>query len=961
MSTTPNKELDWTINSDVYNILESINNLKSRYIDEDETTLSLGIFGFTSDLEAKKIQTATIVAGQLGNEMFPTRAILMKNVLTHAIYNGIEGVNAVPAHMTASIGLRLEDLDSYWKNNEFILDANSPIFVGDYEFHFDFDVLIKRKQITTGYSYSAQYIMSDDNGKLITNRLSNLVNPYLKHPLEISYNGYKYLVIQAVIRQVTIEETVDTMVSESIIENKSYTFQFANQIADFQVFVEDNGVTTELTPFLYGSNSNDVELYCWYLFIAEDTIRITFDSKSFIPGLNSKITIKAYTTLGSGGNFEYAKIDATSEGFYVELSSDIYNYSRLIAFLIANTDSTDGVDKKTKEQLQKLIPKAAIARGSITTESDVNNYFNMINTEENRLVMMKKEDNQLSRIWYAYFILKDLDGNIIPTNTINLRFNTGNVNRVIKSDDGRWILPAGTYLKYDALTKIAEPIDESEVPNFYSNSFFGSNFYYYNTLYDIVINNNPLYAAYYLTICNLDSYFTYNFANDDCDIQFITNRFHFERNLFIDGGKYTLTFSLIQSTNDNEDITMYDKEEIQYDDGSTKTIITNNVKIILVLYKSGAPHRWIEVELNEEKSDWSQLIMYYNVTFISDNRLDIENNIKITNMHEKGSNTINNAYFGEDVEAKLYILALFPNSESTESSSLDSDIEYTRMDIDYILPKRVIEYTDGVEDVSKSWNPADYTLTNIYDCADGISFLDNFTDVINSRVDQVAVSPIDSKDITYKVSGVPVIGTHYLKRDDDTYTNDEEAESDYAEYEKENVKFLLNAINEKKAYIDYCLELLENNMNIDLKYFNTYGPSVTYTIDNEAKTLIGPIDITLKFKVSLPDDTDIYIVDDIKAAIKANIEDLYNTGDWHVSNLITYITNKFSDRINYFEYVGFNSDYVHDMTQGFDANYQHIIEQEMVDVHITPEFINVRNRRNPETKQIEPCIDIEIV
>ena len=40
------------------------------------------------------------MAGQLGNEMFPTRAKLDKNILAHAIYCNIGQINAIPAEMT---------------------------------------------------------------------------------------------------------------------------------------------------------------------------------------------------------------------------------------------------------------------------------------------------------------------------------------------------------------------------------------------------------------------------------------------------------------------------------------------------------------------------------------------------------------------------------------------------------------------------------------------------------------------------------------------------------------------------------------------------------------------------------------------------------------------------------------------------------------------------------------------
>ena len=59
---------EWKISTDIYGIVDQIDSLKSRFIDDaDETTLALGIFGFLGDTEAKKIQTATIMTGELGN------------------------------------------------------------------------------------------------------------------------------------------------------------------------------------------------------------------------------------------------------------------------------------------------------------------------------------------------------------------------------------------------------------------------------------------------------------------------------------------------------------------------------------------------------------------------------------------------------------------------------------------------------------------------------------------------------------------------------------------------------------------------------------------------------------------------------------------------------------------------------------------------------------------------------
>lgn len=886
---------DWSISTDIYSIVESLNNLKKRYIDdEDETTLALGIFGYLTDTEAKKIQTSTIMTGHLGNEMFPTRANLTKNVLAHAIYCNIEDINAVPAHMTINIGIRLEDLDRYMENNRFTFDHLCPIFIGDYEFHFDYDIILARSEVAANsYVYSAHYDMT------IPNRISNIVDPYLKQPFVIQIGNYQYVIFQATVRQVTIEFTEDKIISDSIIDNKTYTFEFENQLADFDVIINENGEETRLQPILYGSAIGDIENYCWYLYINDNTIRVTFDSKSFIPGLNADITIKAYTTLGSSGIFNYKKIDETSEGYYIEFSSDIYNYDRVNCYMVAVTDSVDGMDRKTKAELQRLIPKAALSRGSITTETDVQNYFNLIDTEDNRLQMQKKVDNQLSRIWYGYFVLKDDSKNIIPTNSIPLKLITNNGTMNL-AEDGRYVLPAGTIIRYDANNLIGEVIDEAFVPDLYTDEYFGANYYYYMTVYNIIINPDPLYAAFYLTVSNKDSFFVFNWVNENSILQFVASRCNFQRNLLMDQQIYKFTFSIAQSI--ANDFEMYIVEDVEEQDPITGefitvTHITNNMKCVLVLYREGTPYRWVEATLTDYNENG--YLSSWEITMETDNGLDNENFIKLDDLHVAGrAEDISYGYFEPTTEAKLYILGKF------------KDEEFGRYDLDTIAP--------GFEG---------YSVTNVYDVDSGLTLYENFTNVLDTKI--IAQEKVKNE---FTVTGVPVVGLHYM-------------------VDEINSDFLIDAISERKAYIDYCLILLENSMNIDFKFFNTYGPSLTYSIGDKQQTMINHVDLTMKLRVSLKSSSDVYTKDDLIADIKAYVEDLYETGDWHAPNMISELTNEYSSRVNFIEFMNYND---------FWLGVQHITKIEVEDPHIVPEFLNIRNRYDVEGN-LEPCIDIEVL
>ena len=907
MATITNSTItDWNINTDIYDILENIDNLKRRYIEnEDDTSLSMGIFGFISDTEAKKIQIATIMAGQLGNEMFPTRANLTKNVLTHSVYHGIEGINAVPAVIEVMLCIKYADFEQYLDDdNHFYLEADAPIFIGDYEFHFDYDVRITRTPTSSNnYSYSAQYVITDDEDNPIINRLSKITHPYLRQPFFVNIGNDKYLGLQCLLRQCTIETIDDTMTSDSVIENRSYEFQFDNQLADFNITIYENDKIYQIRPYLYGTNPDETNYYCWYNYIADDTIRVTFDNKSFQPGLNSQITIRLWTTLGYDGNFEYLNIDRSADPIYVDIQSIAQPYNMITCYMDPLSDSQNGSNRKSKEELQKLIPKAALSRGTVTTEADLQNYFNLINTDINRMVMQKKVDNQLARIWYGYLLLKDDYNNIIPSNTLTLKLDLDS-EKVVITDDGRYVLPAGSTLSYDPSIGVAEIIDDSTVPALNTRAYFDSGLYYYTTIYNTVLCKDPLYSAFYLTNRNYNSYFQYEYVNDDSAIQFIASRFHFERQMLTDQDIYKINFIIVQSVIDSENI-MYSVNTVTYvdEDGNpqTETITTQNIRIVMVLYKDNNPYRWTELDL--QNVDANNAYYTFGKEMVTDTQFDDQNNIRILGLNEAGSTKAIYGYFGEYTDMKIYILAKTSDED-------DPSTDYARKDLDAIAP-----------------GYSEYTITNVYTATEGISFYNNYTNIMNTKVE---VS--ETSDDIFNIYGIPVIGRHYLT--DET-----------------NVKYLLEAIDERKSYIDYCLQIVENTMNIDFKFFNTYGDSKTYTLGDKT-TLIGSIDTELRFKISLKDESDITTKDSIVADIKDMIEDLNEIADWHISKLIQDIMNKYDDRINFIEFVGFNE---------FDADDQHIILIDPEDPTIVPEFICVRNILDEDTNTLVPSIQIETV
>ena len=875
----------WDISTDIYGIRSTVEDLKKRYIDNvDEETLALGIFGFIGDVEAKKIQVATIMTGQLGNEMFATRAKLSKNVLTHAIYQNISDINARPAELTIQLAIKVSDMELYMTNNQFVFDRTCPIMIDSkYEFHLDYDVILQKTQNAAMVKpvYSARYDMSHHNP------ISNVTTPYLGQPYVIHYMNDDWVIFAVTIRQTTIEWIEDQLITDSIIDNKTFLFNFSDQLAGFYVYITENGKTTRLTPYFVGAPVEDtVENYCRYLYLNDDTVRISFDSLSYLPGLNAKILVEAYTTLGESGNFLHSQ-DAQESTDFVDFYSDEYGYGRITCYCRCQTDSVNGRDRKSIEDLRKLTPKFALSRGYITTETDLNNYFNLINTDQNRLKPQKKVDNQLERIWYVYFLIKDDYGNIIPTNTLPIEMDTS-MDICYSSDDGRMVLPAGTIFSYTKGDSVAKVVTQpSEIPDGYSDMYFAGDTYYYMSVYNCIINPDPLYAAFYMGTLNENSFFIYDWVNEDCELQFMASRNNIRRKLLSDSNIYRLTYTIQQSV--LHDYGMISETETE----EGETVYINKIRCILIMYREGIPYRYAEAKLTGY--DTEMYTSNWEFEFVTDNSLDNENFLKLLDLGVIGSEEKNYGFFENRFRAQLYILGQY-------------ETEYGRYDLDGLVPG-----LDG------------WSVSNVYELENGMIIYKNYTTVMNTKVDAV-------DDHIFHLTGIPMVGYHYMEDED-------------------HVSYFMDILDEKKAYIDNCLKVVENSFDIDLKYFNTYGPSLTYSIGDEKDTDIGSISINMKFRMSLVSSSDIYTKDKVIQYIKEYIENINDIGDLHIPNLLSDIREKFSTSINWIEYMNFN-----DLWLGIN----HIILRDIKDPHVVPEFINIRNHYNDEGL-LEPCIEIETV
>lgn len=695
------------LSSDIYDIARLMEDIKQRNLNDlDSITLSMSIFGYMSEAFSAILQSATVMASEYSNEAIPVKAKFEKNIITHALTLGVEKINAQPAEMQVMLQFPEDALLANMINDKFTFDREFPIKIGDFEFHTDYDFIIQRVKLVDGsYVYTAMYDLS------VNNPISSIVNPYLPPTAMVNLDNVAWIGVNCTIHQVEYKEVYKKIISSNPLENKIFNFTFDSQLADFNLEVEENGEIHYLTP-VYDGLLNDVNgEYCNYSYLDINNIRIKFVEDSYYPRLNADVTVNIYTTQGSGGNFEY--VDQP----IIALESERFNYDRLYMRLQPITNSENGIDRKTIKELKQIIPKEALARKSITSETDLNNFFNSINTDEVKLLFFRKIDNVLEKLWYSYILMR-YDNIVIPTNTIPVNLIRSNFDGITNDN---YVFYTGNMIYYTGFSNgtVENNPDEEDI-----DSLEETGFVYFNP-FTCVINKTPSYVSYYLTVIHTNKFLTFEYVNRLSQLQFIANTIGWKREFFTDRDLYKLDIQLSQ--NISQDLGVSIKDE-------NNETIDVNMKVALVLYNDeGAIVRYKFANFVSEDDGF---VYNFQVTLHTDNTMDdMSTRIKIDDCIDAGYDTVAYGYFGFATKAMIYVYV--KNQVDSNAGRADAD--------------KVIPGMDG------------FDLCNIYGIQNGIDFLYSYSHIMSSSI---KISKQSDTSLLYTINKMPVIRYKYVNNEE---------------------------------------------------------------------------------------------------------------------------------------------------------------------------------------------------
>ena len=888
----------------------------------DISELNIGIFGYINEILATATEDTCLTTTMLFKEQFPVIAEKPESLYMAAALFQLDDLFATPASMNFILLLNENSIIKYGSSVssdtvQLTIDGDMDINIDNKHFMLDYDVKILCKKTSTGYVYNSYYVMDSKNS------LSGLTRPYIKSVIHTHENGQRYLGLYVTLHQVSKKIITDNIITNDKINVVSKEYEFEGQIAGFEVFYRESSGSPLIQLIKKPANTPKIlEPFCYYRFADENKLVIEFanDERYFLPKFNSDLEIHIYTTLGEDGNFnEYTGPDIQIIG-----KSTKYSSNKGLIFIGAVQDSSlGGFNKKSFNDFRNDVIKAWSTVQSFTTSNDLTLYFNSLKIKElNDLLILKQRDDALIRLFSAFILFRDKDNNVIPTNTLNMRLYNEEID-VSYPQSNRFVLKAGKIYGYDGDSRsfVKQRHDltlESDL-----DQFEGKEFIYVNPFLT-VIGTKPINIGFYLNTIDDNIPLDYADVNGNTIYQFIVNTLDIYRDGMNGDDEYTITAKLIPTTKlPEEAFTLVTEDMIIPEDARTFVNPTDGLMyidkglikaIVTIVENSGEIERYIDLELTGfDESAYFLTQKCRTSDYISlNNQIEFCSGIKqILDATDSGEHVMIKSY-----NSNLELYTFYKLPEEKYSHKFDSNPE--------LKP---------------------FTLTNKYVINNNSSV--NFVIPIPEIISTLMYVKETQEHFSYEASLVPLIKANYMNK-------------------RENFKYFLNTFNNIYKYIKTSMDLLVNNFDINLKFFNTYGYSKHFIIPavkfESNDKLIDRVNIKIAYDVKFMVNTDIEkTVSDIKTYIRDYVESgkisLITKPNLSISNLTTELKNNFQN-VDYLIFKGI--DKYGEALQYIESEIteENVIQGNVSTSDVIPEYLNIDYIYKEKIKTLQVVINV---
>jgi hypothetical protein len=419
------------------------------------------------------LEFGSSIAAQVINAMdaklpalYPKRAESMEDLYGHMSDFDYLRMYSTPARSALRMFLPkkflLDKAVEYNANyKKLVIPSDTTFLVAKYNFgiYYPIEILINNY---TG-SFTVAYDTSESNPLHVLSK--NIVDKY-----EIQYMGVDYLILDFPIYQFSKSSIVETIVSSTgFVKSINYNDKFYA----LRVFNYKNGTYTELAQ-TQSKIVYDATVPTLYLQIHPDKNKLVLNIPQvyFDNGMmGSKLLIEVYTTVGVldidtsnlldtdiGVTYNNnARTDSTFTNIFKNMPYDII-------LQLSGDRITGGSNAISVSTLRQRVIQDTLYDRVPISEADIS-----VMLEDNGFYVHKSLDNVTDRIYYAYKVIRDSTGSIVPSTTIPLKLlgtdvTDGKHSTLVNcsADSSVTILPTTIY-KYNQDANCAIPLVDDEL------------------------------------------------------------------------------------------------------------------------------------------------------------------------------------------------------------------------------------------------------------------------------------------------------------------------------------------------------------------------------------------------------------------------------------------------------------------------------------------------------------------
>ncbi|QQO92559.1 hypothetical protein CPT_Machias_182 [Staphylococcus phage Machias] len=939
------------IGSTSYDVKEKWFNMASKFFEidtentpiddnENEELISLlkaGLFGYINEINSHEVKNAIYHRNVLYDELFLNTASIPMSIYNFAKLYNVPIQMATPANFKVDLVVRKEDIlklptkeiistktidkEKSLKTYEATISKKQDFTIGNFKYSLPYDVSIILKQYPVtkdgkeliDYKISANYNIDNNLFKF-----SSILDNNVKVTKNIS-NGIDYLFFSLDLYQIDRVEKEFNITSNDIAENIYLDSSYEGQLAGFNVFYEYMGERIPMETYFNNTFTPDTDNpFCYYNFKEENKLEISFSNiaNSFRPKANSRVIIETLTTRGEQGNFNY------NDTLNVSLESGVSTFEKIPVTVLPKGNSVNGRNKPTVNSEKRRIINKAITRDNIITDFDIKNYFNEVNDSNNInnsfINFVKKRNDLYTRMYNAFLLLRDSDNKVMPTNTAPYLdfpkdYFIGNTS--LGNEEDGYVIPENSLFKYDHEEKeyihIPDGLDDKDEKEKFEKD--KDSLYYVNPFL-IKINKYPFLSSNYYKLHVNDLFSTeYKYINDLIPSNITTTDLYVEK---LNDFKNTL-----------ESDTFKFSVEIGMDTSLQEMKDLLSVRAVLLSQETGEKYGYFELKPEEniesenniiDDSDSSVDKSSLYTGMISTNRSFHEGKLAITDsLYDSKGIVQDNVFIDEKFVVKIGIMYK------------DEDMRYFN-ELDY--SDEMNFFKDAFPNHEDN-EINDYTLACSMETFEGVSIYKDMSNVMNSTI-----SMDDSK---CRVELIPMFSLGYFMN---------------------NYEEVYKVLDGYKGILEDAIPRLQNNTSIDMKLYNTKGPSNNYYLDtklnddNVENKYISRTDILLDLNITLYAPINDFLDKEIKRYISDFIEACNENGIIPISNLIRLLEQNF-DIIKYIVFNGISGKYAEKVDNHYqkllntNLGYNDLNKQEIIEY--VPEYINIKKNLRENKVEIE--------